>query len=267
MTDAPGPEIYPRYCFHLSPTSNKWCLLRAAEVHALDQHAGFEGENFFFYKNLPIKWVRVVGVVVAIDDFFGRRVYTVDDSSGACIEALITRPTGKDPNGMVTEKAQQTTTTMANAAALVPEKYKDIHVGSVVDVKGQVSEYRGEKQVIVENMAIVPSTAHEVLLWEKRADFRRTILDKPWVVSRRDLRRCRKEAERSEEEDAARKRRRSEAKEKKSRRQEEEALRGHAITGSRDKKSTRSQAIRDDMRELIRGGALEVAGKYSALGL
>ena len=43
MNDTPRPEIYPRYCFHLSPTTNKWCLLYASEVHALDQHAGFEG--------------------------------------------------------------------------------------------------------------------------------------------------------------------------------------------------------------------------------
>ncbi|KAJ6442126.1 glycoside hydrolase family 81 protein [Purpureocillium lavendulum] len=262
MSDAPRPEIYPRYCFHLSPTSNKWCLLRASEVHGLDQHAGFEGENFFFCRNLPIKWVRVVGLVVAIDDFFGRRAYTVDDSSGACIEALITRPTGKEVKGAAADKLQPATTT-----ASVPEKYKDIDVGSVVDVKGQVSVYRGEKQITVENMVIVPSTAHEVVLWEKRADFRRTVLDKPWVLSHRELRRCRKDAERSEE-DEARKRRRIEATEKKTnRRQEDVEARRCTTADATGKRSKRNRAADDDIRELIRGGALEVAGKYSALGL
>jgi hypothetical protein len=43
MTDQSRPPIYPRYCFHLAPTFNTWCLLRAADVHALDQHEGFEG--------------------------------------------------------------------------------------------------------------------------------------------------------------------------------------------------------------------------------
>lgn len=44
MSDASRTENYPRYCFHLSPTLNAWCPLRASEIHGLEQHAGFEGE-------------------------------------------------------------------------------------------------------------------------------------------------------------------------------------------------------------------------------
>lgn len=44
MNEASYPAIYPRYCFRLSPTVNTWCLLRASEIHRLEQHAGFQGK-------------------------------------------------------------------------------------------------------------------------------------------------------------------------------------------------------------------------------
>lgn len=43
MNDASTVEIYPRCCFHLSPTFDSWCILRSADVHRLKQHPGFEG--------------------------------------------------------------------------------------------------------------------------------------------------------------------------------------------------------------------------------
>ncbi|KAM6523597.1 hypothetical protein FSOLCH5_004214 [Fusarium solani] len=136
MSDPAKPPIYPRYCFHLAPTVNTWCLFRVADVHGLDQHEGFEGENFYFYGNLPIKWVRIVGVVVAIDDYdAGRRVYTVDDSSGACIECTIlisASQEGVDSAATATDAASKVDANPLAAAALLA----NINVGSVVDVKG-----------------------------------------------------------------------------------------------------------------------------------
>lgn len=169
-----------------------------------------EGENFFFYKSLPIKWVRIVGVVVAIDEYSGRRVYTVDDSSNACIECtiLLAQPPKQDDDASKreTEPAQLP----EHAPPLALELFTDIDVGSVVDVKGGLSTFRDEKQINIEKMHAVICTAEEVSLWEKRAQFRKDVLDKPWVLGDRDVRRCRKQAERSEEE-AERKRKRLKA--------------------------------------------------------
>ncbi|KND90685.1 Protein stn1 [Tolypocladium ophioglossoides CBS 100239] len=239
MRDASRPELYPRHCFHLSPTLNAWCLLRASEIHDLDQHAGFEGEDFFFYKNLPIKWVRIVGVVVEINDYLneksesGRRVYIVDDSSGACIEALVSIPTAL---------------------------YQEIDLGSVVDVKGALSTFRDEKQIKIEKMAGLKSTTQELALWEKRAKFRRDVLDKPWVLRNRDIRRCRKEAEGSEA-DAERKRKRlktiAEGVGPKARPHKKQ-------TAAKDKNKTRGD-VAVDIKDMIRDGAMK--GKYNALGL
>ncbi|POR35214.1 Protein stn1 [Tolypocladium paradoxum] len=241
MSDASRPELYPRYCFHLSPTDNAWCLLRTSEIHHLEQHAGFEGENFYFYKNLPIKWVRIVGVVVEINEYrneaseSGRRVYIVDDSSGACIEALVCTPTAL---------------------------YQEIDVGSVVDVKGRLSAFRDEKQIKIEKMGSVQSTAEELALWEKRAKFRREVLDRPWVLCKRDIRRCRREAETSEA-DAERKRKRLKAITEGVGRQAQPPKKQTAAA-AKDKNKTRSD-VAADLKDMIRNGAM--TGKYNALGL
>ncbi|KAG8406925.1 hypothetical protein J3459_018526 [Metarhizium acridum] len=195
---------YPRYCFHLSPTANNWCLLRVSDIHALKQHAGFEGENFFFYRNLPIKWVRVVGPVVAVDDFYGRRVYTVDDSSGKCIEAMINTQPPAPVNNVAALQCQPGTAACdaAKPSALnildPPGPYGNVDVGDVVDVKGALSTFRDEKQIKIEKLVIVKSTAQEVKMWERRSKFRHEVLDNPWILSDKEIRRCRKEAEASQ---------------------------------------------------------------------
>lgn len=73
--------------------------------------------------------------------------------------------------------------------------YDDLDVGHVVDVKGALSTYRDEKQINIEKMTRVKSTAQEVSLWERRSRFRHEVLDKPWRLSDKDIRRCRKNAE------------------------------------------------------------------------
>ncbi|OAQ73903.1 endo-1,3-beta-glucanase Engl1 [Pochonia chlamydosporia 170] len=205
MTEAAQAVIYPRYCFHLSPTANSWCLVTASDIHGLRQHPGFEGENFFFYKNLPIKWARVVGPVVAIDEAAGRRrIYTIDDSSGKCIEALVKMPPPTTLND-APRRMQARAGAAAGGAAepSAPDSdslgpYGHIDVGDVVDVKGALSTFREKAQINVEKMVIVKGTAQEVKLWEKRTKFRQEVLDRTWILSEKEIRRCRKEAEASD---------------------------------------------------------------------
>ncbi|KAJ4861596.1 telomere regulation protein stn1 domain-containing protein [Trichoderma breve] len=256
MTEATKAALYPRYCFHLSPTVNTWCLLRAADIHALDQHAGFEGENFFFYRNLPIKWVRVVGIVVAIEQFFNRRLYTIDDSSGRNIIAVTTPPAPAKAKNESTAGEQRTD---KGADAQEADPYADIDVGAVVDVKGSVSSFRNEHQINIERMAVVKSTAQEVVLWEKRTRFRREVLNVPWVLRDKDVRRCRRDAERSE----------AEAEKKKAKKQSKakEARSGITKLPTRDSRSkiSRDDSVTKTVQKIIREGA--ATGKYNALGL
>ena len=73
-TSQPPTNIYPQYCFHLSPTINRWCPLRAAEIQTLGAHPGFEGPKRVFplpkrqqaKPNLPTyrRWANPVTFVV-----------------------------------------------------------------------------------------------------------------------------------------------------------------------------------------------------------
>ncbi|KAF5019917.1 hypothetical protein F66182_8079 [Fusarium sp. NRRL 66182] len=255
MSDPDKPPIYPRYCFHLAPTFNRWCFLRVADIHGLDQHGGFEGENFYFHRNLPIKWVRIVGLVVAIDEFYGRRVYTIDDSSGVCIECAIVIPA---PGGI---GSATTATTTTEEAALNKKVDESTDVGSVVYVKGSLSTFRDERQINVVELNVVRSTAQEVALWEKRNKFQADVLDKSWTLRNRDIRTCRKEAEKDEEQ-AERKQKRIKAM------VEPRAAKQPARSADQEHRNVKQQqlnkAARSDLRhDLEHRGR----GKYDALGL
>ncbi|KAI1768594.1 hypothetical protein GGR53DRAFT_382406 [Hypoxylon sp. FL1150] len=186
MTSAEPLVYYPAYCFHLSPTINRWCPFRAVDIQGLECRPGFEADNVFFSLNHPIRWVRVVGVVVAIDEYYGRRIYTVDDSTGECIECSLDVP--KPVDGARQDISKATTTNPTEAAP-----YSDIDVGMVIDVKGSTKIFRDQKQINIQKLQRVRSTNQEVQFWNKIRDFRRDVLDRPWVLERREVRRCKKQ--------------------------------------------------------------------------
>lgn len=144
-------------------------------------------DDTFFHLNHPIRWVRVVGVVVAVDQYYGRRVYTIDDGSGACIECVTTVSTTKKPG----EAAA-----VAAAAAEAEDPYADIDVGLVVEARGGLALYRQQKQIQVTRLRRVASTAAEVAFWHKIRAFAADVLAHPWVVDARQRRRLEKEARR-----------------------------------------------------------------------
>ncbi|KAI1380388.1 hypothetical protein F4677DRAFT_259063 [Hypoxylon crocopeplum] len=194
MTSAESLVYYPAYCFHLSSTINKWCPLRATDIHHLESRPGFEGDNVFFSLNHPIRWVRVVGVVVAIDEYYGRRVYTVDDSTGECIECCldIPKPVDSRHKNEVGGEAATATATATAITAPPPDAHSDIDVGMVVEVKGSTTIFRDQKQIKVQKLQRMKSSNQEVQFWNKICDFRRDVLSRPWVLGKKEVRRCKK---------------------------------------------------------------------------
>ncbi|KXH44793.1 OB-fold nucleic acid binding domain-containing protein [Colletotrichum nymphaeae SA-01] len=191
--------------------------MQASDVHALKTVPEYEVQNFYFYKNLPIKWARIVGIVVAVDDFPGRRIYTVDDSSGACIECTVatkTPPADKnvEANEWFTKRPQPQP----------PADCVDVDVGTVIDIKGGLTMFREEMQIKIEKVKILRSTEEEVALWEKRTRFRNEVLQPPWVLSERQIRKCRKEGMRDAESEE---RRRKRERRREERKKEEEEMR------------------------------------------
>ncbi|KAL2260500.1 hypothetical protein VTK26DRAFT_5462 [Humicola hyalothermophila] len=186
MTDAANLEPYPQYCFHLSPTINRWCHFQIADIVPLTSHPGFQGQDVYFHLNHPIKWVRISGVVVAVDEKETRCIYTVDDSSGATIECVV----NVAPRAMPGITA---TTTDANPAHQLPQIDAPIDVGHILDIKGSLRTFRGTKTIHAEKIVHLRSTEQEVAFWEKVVLLKSEVLSKPWVLDRREVRRCRRE--------------------------------------------------------------------------
>lgn len=138
-----------------------------------------------------------MGVVVAVDDFYGHRVYTVDDSTGECIECSVEVPKPPKPGARETSEVargdssskDETKGTSTVADVLAAE----IDVGTVVDVKGRIKLFRGRKQLKIQKAQCVRSTAQEVQFWNKLQDFRRDVLSRPWLLDRREVRRAKKQ--------------------------------------------------------------------------
>ncbi|KAB5543060.1 hypothetical protein GE09DRAFT_236757 [Coniochaeta sp. 2T2.1] len=213
MTVDGSHVIYPQYCFHLSPTIEKWCAFRAREIHGLTSPRGFVGQDLYFHLNHPVRWVQVAGVVVAIDEFYGRRIYTIDDSSGANIEVVLrvekqnanqaailaTEADGSGYGKAVKDIKTKTTTKPAQATTkedeVKPHVDSEVDVGDVLLVKGKITVYRNSKQIIVHKIVHLRSTQDEVHFWKKMTEFHDSVLSKPWTLSEKELKRCRREAE------------------------------------------------------------------------
>ena len=181
-----------------------------------------------------MKWVRVTGVIVAVDEYSGRNVYTVDDSSGMCIECVCVAPvpvlkkegtvvsTHLDQIAKINQALASTSASTSTTNTRKPDvkgknkggdkekgteksgpsvqepvvPWADMDVGTVVKVKGRVSEYWKQKQIEVVKVEVLRCTDQEVRCWNEVIDFRRDVLSKLWVVGKEEEEKCRRGRER-----------------------------------------------------------------------
>ncbi|KAF2021053.1 hypothetical protein BU24DRAFT_416727 [Aaosphaeria arxii CBS 175.79] len=181
---------YPAYCFRISPTYSTWVKLTAADVQALRSEPEFQSQRIYFHLNHPIRFVRLVGVVVAIEDINARyTILTIDDGSGANIEVKIVRLTPAEYNSVKSPSNTEVDNVDVISHFGVFEVLVDRHridIGSVIKVKGTISEFRQQKQVELKRIWVVSNTNEEVRAWAETAAFKREVLSKPWHLSRTD---------------------------------------------------------------------------------
>jgi hypothetical protein len=260
----------------------------------------------FHYGNHPIKWVRLTGVIVAVDEYPGKNVYTLDDSSGMCIECVCVAPTpppktevpgipthlnqiallnqAANSNSKTTRKEEGQaigTAVKEKATPSVQEPnvpWEEMDVGVVVKVKGRVGDFWNQKQIEVVKIEVLRSTDAEVKCWNEVMDFRRDVLGKVWVVSVVEEEKCRRARER--ELSHARKGNRGKEKDKTSKK--EELSRNERREDARKKRKELEREGEDAKRRKEKDDALKAknkvnypslavrraaAGKYDALGI
>lgn len=188
------------------------------------------GQNIYHCLNHPIQWIKITGIIVAVDEFYNRICYTVDDSSGSTIECVCLSPPKSDAlpkdstnsysggkfwnDTRAKRDIKKNTETPIDQRAIddmiSPDgpKLRGIDVGSVVKIKGIISVFRDVRQIAMKIIHTIPDTAAEVVEWQARNAFYKDVLGKPWLVSEEQEKKCLKDAEREKwREEEKRKRR------------------------------------------------------------
>ncbi|KAF2651324.1 hypothetical protein K491DRAFT_729694 [Lophiostoma macrostomum CBS 122681] len=194
---ASGHRLYPAYCYRASPTYNTWVKLTAADIQALQSESAFPGQHIYFHLNHPIRYARLVGVVVAIDDInLKYTVLTIDDGSGATIEVKIIRLTPDIYNFV--ESPSNTAVDNVNIFSRlglfrIMVEDDEMEIGTVIKVKCTISEFRGQKQLEMKRVWILATTNEEAQAWAETAAFKREVLSSPWRISSVEHKRIKKE--------------------------------------------------------------------------
>jgi hypothetical protein len=156
--------------------------------------------RLYHYLNHPVKWVKIIGVVVAIDEFATRRVYTIDDASGACIECSCILPAPTPASIKLLPGVTSTSKTESSNTAAQPTKieiksaepqsvtnpsipYGIIDVGTTLKIKGRVGSFRDIIQIEAVNATVVKDMDVEIKFWDEALNFRKDVIGQRWVLS------------------------------------------------------------------------------------
>lgn len=196
--------FYPAFCFKASPTHFTWVKMAATDVHRLKRRPGFEGQNIFFYLNHPIRFVSLVGIIVARTDVFKRTILTLDDSSGETIEIAVLKAEspGLDTAERPAHRQQQPLEKAARHVAATNRTDLDISPlvpGTVVQVKGTLTEFRAAMQLQLERFFLIRNTAAEMRFVDQRSGYLVEVLTVPWELTGEEVEQLRLEAEAEEE--------------------------------------------------------------------
>ncbi len=162
------------------------------------------GQDIFFYLNHPIRFVRIVAPIVAIDDISSAlTLLTLDDGSGATVDVKITRVVPPKPNpnqntpDIITDSTDNSLTTVHNLTVisqpgiftLLVDGTHALDIGTVIKVKCTISTFRYTRQLDLHRISIVRDTDAEVAAWAELAQFRRNVLLRPWHLRTEEMRR------------------------------------------------------------------------------
>lgn len=147
------------------------------------------GQNVFFHLNNPIRLVRIVGLVVQINSVAAGKytLLTIDDSSGANIEVKLERRDRRPeddaeyPSNTLVDNVD-VTNNLGDPTIYVDKK--PVSIGSVVRAQGELTSYRDQRQVSLKKLFHVKDTNEEAVHWSKAAEWKRTVLSKPWVLTK-----------------------------------------------------------------------------------
>ncbi|KAL2802303.1 hypothetical protein BJX63DRAFT_438005 [Aspergillus granulosus] len=291
QNDAPELTFYPAFCFKASPTHFAWVKLAASDIHRLRKRREFADQGLFFYQNYPIRFVNLIGIIVARTDVPRRTILTLDDSSGATVDVVVLKadevviPASTSTARVTRQHTNANPNTTKNTG--VSDRDDDINLrkeshvtstthtpiditrlrpGTLFQIKGTLSIFRSTMQVNLERFFSVPDTAAEMRFVEARCRFYVEVLSTPWFVDEAESVTLRVEAddegERIEEEQARARRR---ARRRVEREEKERLKIERAWEREEAQREKEARRAREAGRELMR--EIEVKRKRSRDGM
>jgi hypothetical protein len=140
---------------------------------------------------------------VAVDEFATKKIYTLDDSSGMCIECVCPAPrtaiekaiAAATSNTVVVTKNKPEEVPPTGPSVTNPNvPWDKMDVGAVVKIKGGINTFRDQKQVEIIKVEILKSTDQEVKCWNEVLEFSKEVLRVPWVLTKEQEDKCRRRA-------------------------------------------------------------------------
>lgn len=176
------------------------------------------GQKIFFYKNHPIRFVSVVGVIVARNEITRRTILTLDDSSGTTLDVVVLQADPKEAADMEADKGSKPVSTQADTTRSIDTSeetpgilpMQTFHLsatdrnildisqlvpGTTVKVKGTLSQFRSVMQLQLERFTLVRDTNAEMQFVDERLQFLVEVLSMPWVLLDEEVERLRLDAE------------------------------------------------------------------------
>lgn len=129
-----------------------------------------------------MRFVCVVGVIVARTDVYKRTILTLDDSSGATIDVAVLKAELDQGQGRIQQEQGElhlTTTTQdpIDINRLTPG------TGTVVKIKGTISTFRSQIQLQLERVFPIADTNDEMRFLDQRTRVLVEVLSVPWELS------------------------------------------------------------------------------------
>lgn len=189
--DQPAYELYHKRYFDASPTWFQWNRLTVADVFTLREDPNFRGQNVLFYLNHPIRFIRLVALIVDVWRPSEKWIILrLDDGSGATIEVKVA---ARVQNAEYQASYPSNTTidnldfrAMDNVDAIwIDQQY--VPIGACVRVKGTPDGFKDKRQLKLARIWVVRDTMEEVKAWAETAAWRRDVLSKPWTLSREQM--------------------------------------------------------------------------------
>ena len=231
-------QIFPAFTFAGSTTYKAWVRLTVSQIHTQlhiqrgHRHMWAKDGTYIgsvpqllFYKNHPVQFVQVAGVVIAFDEYMDRQwSFTIDDSSGMTIDVFCPKPIAEHTKSTTTfESDKDMQKEEAEIMRLSDTVRENVAIGVVLQIQGTITFFRRHKtraswafetqnsdslphnltanrqpettrQISLYAIKTILTTQQEVELIGERERYQSNVLEKPWRLTARKMARLKEES-------------------------------------------------------------------------